>query len=62
MEIKKISRKSSVGFNLIPFQIQSQHFNGYSNASLEDEKVINNKDFCICYTLPTEISQKLILL
>ncbi|KAJ7944158.1 calmodulin-lysine N-methyltransferase [Quillaja saponaria] len=52
MGIKRISRKNSQGFNLIPSHVVDQHESKDSNHS---------GDACICYTLPIDGAPKLIL-
>ncbi|XP_021907918.1 calmodulin-lysine N-methyltransferase isoform X2 [Carica papaya] len=53
--IKRISRKTAQGFNLIPCQLVDTVPSSFSS------RLESSKDACFCYTLPTDGSPKLYL-
>ncbi|GAA0150977.1 protein modifying enzyme [Lithospermum erythrorhizon] len=56
--IRRISRRTSIGFNLIPFHVVDEEIGELSKIKNHNG---SSKDACFCYTLPVPDSPKLFL-
>uniref|UniRef100_A0A5B7BWE7 Calmodulin-lysine N-methyltransferase n=1 Tax=Davidia involucrata TaxID=16924 RepID=A0A5B7BWE7_DAVIN len=60
--IKRISRKTTQGFNLIPCHLVEDHLKEHSVSLSKTNHSDGSKDACVCYTLPNDSALKLYLL